>query len=357
MWNRGSLRLRITLCSALCLTVVCAILTVLLIRGAQMAFVLPLEGLMPDVGQTAVAGDEIQIHITIAQDNFVIQSKFLMLGMILIGSVLIWYVTGKALRPITALSQKVGEIDEHTIGIALPVPDSQDEVRALTVSFNQMMQRVSTAYEGQKTFAQNAAHELKTPVAGILATIDVLHLDDVPTQEDYKEAIENISASANRMEKLVQDLLLLNTVLREEPFSHFYFSEILKDFTAAFAEHLAQKEIDLQVDGDVELHGSKSLLERAFDNLLHNAIRYNVQGGTIKIVCKEDVITITDSGIGIPAEALSKIFDPFYCADPSRSRNLGGNGLGLNIARRIFEQHGMHISISSDAGTTVQIIL
>ena len=357
MWNKISLRLRITLCSIFCLTAVCVVLTLLLIHGAGTAFVFPLEEFLPE-GQTALGQMEnVQISFTMAQESFALQSVWVMLGMILVGSGLIWYIAGRALRPISSLSRQVAGIDENRLGETLPVPDSKDEVVVLTKSFNQMLCRVNTAYEGQKTFARNAAHELKTPVAGILATIEVLKLDDLPSQEDYQEAIENITISANRMENLVQDLLLLNTALQKESFTYFNFSAVLENFRNAFDREIKQKNIEISLEGDVKIYGSQPLLTRAFENILHNAVRYNVQNGRIHIVCTDTDISITDTGIGIPKDSLGKIFDPFYCADPSRSRNLGGSGLGLNIAKNIFEQHNMQVQITSENGTKVKIII
>lgn len=363
MWNNMTLRKRITLVSALCLTVICIGMTAFFNYSAARVFEEPFLSLPVE---EAEAGNDVlePIDAVASQQAFTAASRELywktilyMAGFVLIGGTLIWLIAGKVLEPMEKLNQAVGKIDESRLDQSLTEPKGKDEVASLTKSFNQMLKRVNNAYTVQKTFAQNAAHELKTPVASIIASLDVLALDEEPTTEDYKEAIADITQSTNRMEALIKDLMMTNTALDETTFTRFSASKMMDELFSAFRSVAEKRNISLLLEGDTQLYGNRPLLTRAFSNLISNAIRYNKDGGQVVVHCTEQKISISDTGIGIPEDKISRIFEPFYCVDPSRSRMLGGSGLGLSIVKQILDEHCMKVDVKSENGTTFSIQL
>lgn len=389
MWRKIKLRTRIVLLSGLCLLLVCAVLTVYLVTSAGRTFSVPYATLAQEavpmiaVGRMGIAARQAAPMETLvwegtptlraAQDDSVAfltdataayqttqaaysyQSYVFTALIFLAGILLIWFITGRALRPVKALSEQIEAVDEHNLSEPLQVPDSGDEMARLTVSFNHMLEKVGAAYDAQKRFAQNAAHELKTPVASILANIEVTELGEGASPEELREALDAVKESAKRMEALIADMLALGVGPDRDAYADFQFSDMLTEIVAELGDMLAAADVTIALSGDMRLHGHRPLLTRAFFNIIHNAIRYNKPGGRISVVCTASGVTIHDTGIGIAPGMLDKVLEPFFCADLSRSKALGGNGLGLSIARQIFEKHGMRIAISSELGTTVTV--
>lgn len=389
MWNRITLRTRIVLLSATCLLLVCAVLTVYLVTSAGKTFAVPYTGLaltvpriaasaavqtsqasqtapmaplaFQKVSSLALSTQSTAVFLTNAstvyetvQTRYSCQSYLFTAVIFLTGLLLIWVVTGRALRPVARLSRRIEAVDERNLSEPLDVPDSEDELARLTVSFNHMLQKVGAAYDAQKRFAQNAAHELKTPVASILANIEVTELGEA-SPEELREALDAAKENARRMETLIADMITLNASPDTLEYADVRFSALLADITRELAEALAENDVSITLTDDVTLHGNRALLLRAFSNILHNAIRYNRRGGRIDVACTPRGVTICDTGIGIAPEMLDKVFEPFFCADASRAKALGGSGLGLSIAKQILEKHGMRIAIESGQGTTVSV--
>lgn len=374
MWNRLSLRARVTLLSALCLGVVCVVLTVLLVGNANRTYATPYAQLvetlpaqpvmdvaMPVSPVVATRMYELGVASTAsaaytqAQSTNAHQSYWYMAGILLAGVALIWWISGRTLAPVRALKTQIEAVDEGNLSEPLPVPGRQDEVAALTRSFNSMLAKVGKAYEGQKRFAQNAAHELRTPISAILTNLEVLAINGETDPLEVQETLCIVRADALRMAALIEDMLSLGAAVSPDRTETFAFSDILEDILADHQAEMDQKKIVLLLSGNLSLSGDRPLLTHAFANILQNAIRYNVRGGQIRITCMQGGVTVSDTGIGIPREAIDRVFEPFYCVDVSRSRMLGGSGLGLSIARQIFERHGMRIAIASETGTTVTV--
>lgn len=350
MWNRASLRTRITLFSALIIILVGGFLTGAFLHNAG-------DGFQPTIQQEGeVTGSDATIDLyRTASDpdnprglgkDFILRSLTYLAIAVFAGVAGAWFLARRTLRPISELSQRIESIDVNNLSEPIPVPKSEDEVARLTRSFNNMLHKLNSAFEGQKRFVQNAAHELKTPVTAILTNIEVLEMDEKPSQEDYKVVIKTVKENAERMSTLVQDLLLINVESREL-FTRFSFRQLLEEIREELAQESEQRGISFAVRGDLELTGNRALLKRAFHNIVHNAIRYNRPGGSIDISCGDGQITIADTGIGIPSDKLDKIFEPFYCVDASRSRKLGGSGLGLAMVKQIFQQHQIQVQVSS----------
>lgn len=390
MWSRMSLRLRLTVLTSLILVAVCVFLTLISIYNADQSFYPTYSTIasrqfsqvpnfnpelyqpgytyyklqIPDINvgyavPSLTLGEEAQLAYRASQQSFAYSSVFYMIAIVIAGGVAVWFIAGRALKSVTLLSQTIQKIDGNNMSVQISVPESNDEVSKLTISFNSMLSKLNGAFEEQKRFAQNAAHELKTPLAAILTNIEVMELEEEPDVHAYKEVVQVAKENTERMTMLVKDLLMFNSATIQAQYSVFEFSEILNQILADYADDIQMKHIKVSVSNDVMIRGNKAMLERAFSNIVQNAIRYNRDHGRITILCSEDEIWISDTGIGIPGDQLNNIFEPFYCVDDSRSRRLGGSGLGLSITKQIFDKHHMKIRAQSieNQGTTFIISL
>ena len=382
MWNRTTLRIKVTLLTTLALVLVTVCITWLSNYNARQNIVNPVINI---ARTTAVAVDGIDADVYItetiikteglsqelwmstyvavtsaileSQNNFQVYSIVIAVVFVLIGAVGAYFISGRALGPIKSLAEKIEVIDEHSLDEELELPNSNDEVSRLTYSFNNMLGKLNRSFEMQKLFAQNAAHELKTPLASIRANIEVLQLDDKPSVDEYKEVVDVVKDSTEQLISIVEGLLSINSVTDESAWKSFDARAAFVKILGELHEDILKKNLAVSLLGDCRIKGDEALLERAFSNLVHNAVRYNVENGEINISLADDNIIIEDSGVGIPAGNFAHIFEPFYCVDQSRSKDLGGNGLGLAIAKNIFDKHRMEVSISSLLGKETKIII
>jgi Signal transduction histidine kinase len=374
MWSKLSLHAKITLLTALTLVSVCVILTAISFYNLQTTVVSPIVSTIviskidrtDQVFETEPGDNQVKYGIASAmsQDqiqnsrkDFMLYGIITMIALIIIGTALSFYLSGKALKPITVLADRIAVIDENNLETKIGTTGGSSEVSRLTHSFNSMLDKLSLAFETQKRFAQNAAHELKTPLAGIMTNIEVLQLDEVPTEEEYKEVIKLTKENTERLIDLVQNLLMLNHSLDEKNITTLYVRTMFEQIIADLQADISVKGITVCIDGDILLMGDKYLLERAFFNLVQNAVKYNKINGCINISAQKNSVTIEDTGIGIPKDCLPHIFESFYCVDKSRSRSLGGSGLGLAITKQIFDLHNMMISVESEPGKYTKVIV
>jgi len=372
MWNKFSLRIKITLLTAITLTLMCACLTAISVLNTDV-FYDPIvsviekrkidDGMITNIGEThmgEITNVDIAGELYIGSRNkFKALSVVASVGVVLIGTLLSYILAGQALRALKLFTSKITEIDENNLCEPIALPSSHDEVSKLTHSFNNMLEKLDRAFDSKKLFAANAAHELKTPLTNILANIEVMQMDDKPSIADYEEVIEITKENALRLTVLVQELLYFNSELDKDNFESMRTEQLFEKILTDLSPGIREKSITASIDGSVIIKGDKNLLERAFFNLIQNAIKYNTENGEIRIISCDSTITIEDTGIGIPGDHIPQIFDPFYCVDKSRSRDLGGNGLGLSIAKQIFNKHNMKITVLSelDKGTKVLIKL
>lgn len=283
------------------------------------------------------------------------------LGLILsLGGVGSYWLAGRALRPIQQLAQAAGEIDAKRLDTRLNLTGPEDELTQLAATFDVMMDRLEAAFEQQGRFVADAAHELRTPLATLRASLDVVRADPNATIEDYQSMSAAVEHALTRLQGLVDDLLLLATEEHIPPDSAIAIEPILEEVMLDLKPLASEQSVSLRLTGasDLMTRGDATLLARVFQNLIENGIRYNREGGEVVVnVCAEGewlVVTVADTGSGIPAEEQSRIFDRFYRVDPSRSRHRGGAGLGLSIARHIVELHGGQLEVEStlDIGST-----
>jgi len=395
MWGKFSFRIKITVIFSVALIVLTVSLTVLSLMNVQQNIANPmarslvvfrdagpivvnnneilqgflteeqleeLANLLPErtfiVEETGVyTVDDLQEHLNATQRNFSQSSLWIAGVVIILGTLGAYWVAGVVVRPIKALSTSVGKIEADQLDVNLPLPKSHDEISQLTASFNGMLGKLHRSFESKQLFAQNAAHELKTPLAIIRAHMEALEMDENPTATDYEEVFGEVKQNTERMIGLVEGLLAMGKSPAEADMTELDGQELFVDIFEDLDEAIHAKRLDVQILGDTTIKGEKTLLGQAFFNLIHNAVRYNVEGGSIAVTLSENQITIDDTGIGIPPEAIEQIFDPFYCVDSSRSKKPGGSGLGLAIAKNILDAHGMSIDLTSEVGTGTRITI
>lgn len=295
------------------------------------------------------------IAVTRAQSQFQTSSISYMVLIIMVGMGITFFAAGRVLKPVRDLSAVVRSISDRNLSQRVVGFSTKDEVGELADAFNAMMDRLDQAFLSQKQFVSNASHELKTPLATIKSSIQVLKLDAMPSLEDYRENVEITEQSVQRLIQVVEGLLEITTqqldVFSEPIPLGPLFSEILGELKPFIEE----KSIAVTAyDGDAILLGNHHLFYRAMFNLVENAVKYNRPAGevTLNVVTdsNQTEIRIADTGIGMDSSELSRIFEPFYRVDPSRSRQSGGSGLGLSIVKTIIEKHGGHILVESQTG-------
>lgn len=286
---------------------------------------------------------------------FMWKSYLYMLLITAAGGFLTWFITGRALRPLGNLSEEMQNRTVQNLSDELPVPESNDEIASLTRSFNEMNHKLDEAFSAQKRFAQSAAHELRTPLTVLKAKVDVFGKKAQHTPEEYENLLLLVRTQTNRMTALVNDLLgltNLDDLSCNQPVS---VKPLLTDAIQELQPLADEKNITLKLDAaDCRTCGNTNLLYRIFSNLIENAVKYNIFGGKVFISAVEKnrtvIIRIADTGPGIPDDQKELIFEPFYRIDKSRSRRMGGAGLGLATVKAILDKHNGEIHIEEAPG-------
>ncbi|MDD8025403.1 MAG: ATP-binding protein [Acidobacteriota bacterium] len=263
----------------------------------------------------------------------------------------------KALRPVVGITQAARRITAEDLSLRIQTRRRRDEIGELVETFNAMIARLEESVGRIRQFSADVSHELRTPLTIIRGEIEVLQRKE-RSHEEYRSVLESTLEEARRMEAIIDDLLLLGRIGASARRALEKVS--LADLAARVAEGrkpaAARQEVDLVVTaadpGNVP--GDASLLERLLANLVDNAIRYTPPGGRIEVKVEEEdgrpILTVADTGIGIPAESLPRIFDRFYVVDPARCKENGGTGLGLSIVKSVADRHGAMIEVRSETG-------
>ena len=288
-------------------------------------------------------------------DKFASNNTVIALLIIWFGMSASFFVAIRVIKPVTALSKEMSRISENNLKMRVVVPNSKDEIATLAIVFNKMIDKLEKAFESQKNFSADAAHELRTPLTAMIANIEVCQLNEQPSLQEYRDTLDEVLQNAGRLETLVNDLLMMNAannvILYEIVDARELTERIIVELTPIAGGIRFYNQI-----GSIKLMGNEFLLYRAFFNLLHNAVKYNKPGGEVIVdgmaMDNMSVITVSDTGIGIPTEQIDKIFNSFYCVDKSRSRELGGSGLGLAIVKSIIEKHNGRIDVRSEPGVS-----
>lgn len=380
MLKKMPIRLRLTVMTVVLLTICCAGLTVILNLSANTmaarinaTIVVPANEFGGDVQYDSSFQSQSSSMITPvpstdsqqAKMDFRIKSIIYMIFVIIGGGVLIYYISGKALKPLNTLNDQVKNINVHNLSETLSVPPTKDEIAELTVTFNEMTDKLDNAFMMQGRFSASAAHELRTPLAVLQTKVDVFKKKQDHTYEEYDALISVIEKQIHRLRGLVGNLLDMTNMEDNGEQSNMVIKDVFEEIISELSHVAKDKNVALIFDCHHSMvTGNIDLLYRAFYNLIENGIKYNVDGGTVKVIVnglsnEQISIKIIDTGIGIDEKDKKIIFEPFYRVDKSRSRQIGGAGLGLTIVDSIIKKHHGTLTVTDNenGGTCFNVIL
>ena len=284
--------------------------------------------------------------------------------MALLGGVITFFISGHALKPISEFSDKIEKVQAQNLAASRIEENKVKELNQLSISYNKMLERLSESFETQRQFTANAAHELRTPLAVMQVQLDLYNATEHPDNDECSQkTLKMVTEQNERLSKMVKTLLdmsELQTVARDEEI----VLDALVEEVLADLEPLAQKK-DITLTGNCEaltMTGSDILIYRLVYNLVENAIKYNHSYGQVTVtVTKKDqniIFSVADTGNGIPEALKNRIFEPFFRIDKSRSRALGGVGLGLALVHEIVRVHNGNITVKDNpaGGTIFEIV-
>ena len=378
--KKMSLQWRLTCIITIYIAVICGCLTMLVYKNG-VYYIDSLKETVDARGDEN-ADDTDEIYISIPEDNwdefandFSVQvynnkadyrknSLIISAVLALLGGVATYFISGHALRPIHAFSDKIEEVQAQNLADSKLEENKVKELNQLSVSYNKMLGRLSDAFEIQRQFTANAAHELRTPLALMQVQLDSYNSGQHPGSDaETVQTIKMVTEQNDRLSKMVKTLLdmsELQTVGRDETI----MVDALVDEVLADLEPLA-REKDVELNGNCEaitIVGSDILIYRLVYNLVENAIKYNHPGGQVTVSAsrkeKHVCLSVADTGNGIPEELRERVFEPFFRVDKSRSRALGGVGLGLALVHEIVRVHDGSITVRSNpsGGTVFEVM-
>ena len=367
--KRMSLQWRLTCITTLCIAIICGCLTMFVYKNG-VHYIDSLQDAVESQGdEKGNKSDEIYISIPDDKwdefaDEFSVQvynnkadykrnSLIITVLLALLGGVVTYFISGHALRPIREFSDKIEEVQAQNLSDSRIEVNNVKELNQLGISYNKMLERLSEAFEIQRQFTANAAHELRTPLALMQVQLDLYnsasHLgNDADTLQTIKMVTEQ-NDKLNRMVKTLLDMSELQTVGRDDK---IILDAIVEEVLADLEPLAVEKNIKLIGKcEDATMIGSDILIYRLVYNLVENAIKYNHPFGQVTVTAyqrnKHVYLSVEDTGSGIPKELRERVFEPFFRVDKSRSRELGGVGLGLAFVREIVRVHDGSICIKS----------
>lgn len=383
--NKLSIRVKMTAITVLLLTLSCIGLTLVLNRSAyNMAEIIQPtlinNNAQPITPPLVLSGEKLNNDVLIpyidnvtesitaastleAKNIYRVSSVVYMICFIVFGGVLTYFITYITLRPLNELSEEMKNKSVENLSNEIPLSDKEDEIYDLTLSFNKMTKKLNDAFSMQKRFSNNAAHELRTPLTVMRTNLEVFKKRKNPTSEQYDELIEKMRNQLIRLSDLVNSLLSLTNMGDIELSQNIHLKTLLKSICSDLFFIADKKNIEINITGEeIDIKGNYDLIYRAFYNLIENAIKYNHENGKVDINIehsREAIITIKDTGLGIPDDMKDDVFEPFFTVDKSRSRKLGGSGIGLSIVKSVIDKHNGNIKITNneDIGTIFTVNL
>ena len=367
--KRMSLQWRLTCITTLCIAIICGCLTMFVYKNG-VHYIDSLHDAVESQGdEKGNKSDEIYISIPDDKwdefaDKFSVQvynnktdykrnSLIITVLLALLGGVVTYFISGHALRPIREFSDKIEEVQAQNLSDSRIEENNVKELNQLGISYNKMLERLSEAFEIQRQFTANAAHELRTPLALMQVQLDLYNSashpgNDADTLQTIKMVTEQ-NDKLNRMVKTLLDMSELHTVGRDDK---ILLDAIVEEVLADLEPLAVEKNIKLIGKcEDATMIGSDILIYRLVYNLVENAIKYNHPLGQVTVTAyqrnKHVYLSVEDTGSGIPKELRERVFEPFFRVDKSRSRELGGVGLGLAFVREIVRVHDGSICIKS----------
>lgn len=279
-----------------------------------------------------------------------VKSLFLIIAplLLLLAGVGGYFLARESLKPIAAMGDRAKRISAANLHERLPIANAKDELGNLAIVFNELLDRLDIEFDRQRRFMADASHELRTPLAIVRGESEVALSKETRTSDEYQESLRIVNEESKRLTKIVEDLF---TLARADSgdikanFREMYLDELVADCVRSIRTLADKRNISLEFAGDeTPINGDEALLRRLFLNLLDNAVKYNHDGGRIKINVADNAVTVSNTGTAIPDEQRELIFERFYRAERSRSHQqetmTSGAGLGLSIAKWIAYLHG-----------------
>ena len=371
-----SLQWRITLMTVLLTGVTCVSMN-LLLCSSGVYYMDSIEDSLQDYGpiviedeetasfdpQLVPSGEGLTIVVSGAQARFRTTNWYITAAIALLGGMLAYFVSGRALRPLRRFAQQAEQVETSNLSEIRLGEETLPELRSLTHALNEMLERLSRGFDAQRQFVGNAAHELRTPLTLLQTQLELFsdeHPDILPESAAFLATLQDEVQRLSRLTHTLLDMSNLQSVPRDDV---ILLSPMIDEVFADLTPRAERNGISLSREGEDVTVGSDMLLCRMFFNLVENGVKYNHPGGMVKVdVQQRDgqaVIHVTDTGCGIPQEFWQSIFQPFFRVDKSLSRELGGAGLGLPLVWEIARLHGGRVWVekSNDSGSVLAVTL
>ena len=372
-----SLQWRITLMTVLLTGVTCVSMN-LLLCSSGVYYMDSIEDSLQDYGpiviedeetasfdpQLVPPGEGLTIVVSGAQARFRTTNWYITAAIALLGGMLAYFVSGRALRPLRRFAQQAEQVETSNLSEIRLGEETLPELRSLTHALNEMLERLSRGFDAQRQFVGNAAHELRTPLTLLQTQLELFsdeHPDILPESAAFLAALQDEVQRLSRLTHALLDMSDLQSVPRDDV---ILLSPMIDEVFADLAPLAERNGISLSREGEnITVVGSDMLLCRMFSNLVENAVKYNHPGGMVKVDVqqrdRQAVIHVADTGRGIPQEFWQSIFQPFFRVDKSLSRELGGAGLGLPLVWEIARLHGGRVWVekSNDSGSVLAVTL
>lgn len=359
--KRLSLQWRITLLTALLIAGTCICLNLLLYHSGAVS-IDSLNGFVfeytpespedPDGLAIEISDSQMSEFISRFSDEaYDVKTDFgrkgwlITVAVTIVSAAIAYFVSGQALKPLRKLSQQAEKIDQDSISDIRLNEDTVKEFRQLSISVNLMLDRLSESFATQRQFSGNAAHELRTPLAIMQTKLELFAAEHKNMEGDTAELVRSQAEQLDRLSKLVHTLLEMSNLSSAPRSDRIELAPLVEEIITDLTPLASQNDITMEQDCDnVVITGSDALIYRLVFNLIENAVKYNRRGGSVSVsVHKENsdvVVRVSDTGCGIPEEYRESIFQPFFRVDKSRSRQMGGVGLGLALVHEIAVLHG-----------------
>lgn len=370
--KRLSLQWRITLLTALLIAGTCICLNLLLYHSGAVSidslngFVFeytPESSEDPDGLAIEISDSQMSEFISRFSDEaYDVKTDFgrkgwlITVAVTIVSAAIAYFVSGQALKPLRKLSQQAEKIDQDSISDIRLSEDTVKEFRQLSISVNLMLDRLSESFATQRQFSGNAAHELRTPLAIMQTKLELFAAEHKNLEGDTAELVRSQAEQLDRLSRLVHTLLEISNLSSAPRSDRIELAPLVEEIITDLTPLASQNDITMEQDCDnVVITGSDALIYRLVFNLIENAVKYNRRGGSVSVsVHKENnvvVVRVSDTGCGIPEEYRESIFQPFFRVDKSRSRQMGGVGLGLALVHEIAVLHGG--SVRAEPGNKV----
>ena len=374
--KRISLQWRITLMTVLFIGITCVAMNLLLCSSGVYymdTIVDSLQGggtvILNEAGaasfdpQLIAPNEELTIVVDGAQGRFRTTNWYITAAVTLLSGILAYFVSGRALKPLRSFASQVEMVQMTNLADMKIDEDVLPEFKQLSRSFNQMLERLNTAFAAQRQFTGNAAHELRTPLALMQAQLELFSAEHPAVLPETAEFLTLLREQTERLPQMTRTLLEMSNLQQVARNERIQLAPMIEEIFTDLAPLSDKRGVTLTAEGDGIMTGSDALIYRLIFNLTENAVKYNRQGGSVRVSVTQEpeklLLRVSDTGCGIPEEYQRSIFQPFFRVDKSRSREYGGAGLGLSLVWEIADLHSGSVWVeeSSDRGTTIAVEL